>query len=75
MLWTTLVCIGGEIRGNAFFGPNIYSNDLYTSVESAEKEAYKWQNPQYNQGECITFMVQKEDVYSKKIIKEILGLY
>ena len=75
MLWTTLVCTGGEIRGNAFFGPNIYSNEVYTSEKEADEVAYLWQLPKYNQGDCITFMVQKEDVTHKKLIKEILGLY
>jgi hypothetical protein len=74
MLWTTLVCVGGEIRGNAFTAANIYSSDLFTSVEAANERAYLWQT-RNNRGECIQFMVQQEDVTNKLIIKNILGIY
>lgn len=74
MLWTTLVCVGGEIRGNAFSAANIYSNDLFTSVEEANNRAYLWQT-RNNRGECIQFMIQQEDVTNKLILKHILDLH
>lgn len=74
MLWTTLVCIGGEIKTNPFFGPHIYSGEVFTSIEKADKKAYLWQT-RNNRGECINFMIQKEDVSQKQLLKIILGIY
>ena len=75
MLWTTLVCNGGVIDKTPWFGPHIYSNDLYSSIQEADEHAYRWQSPEYNKGRCIQFMIQKEDVTDKKILQEILGIY
>jgi hypothetical protein len=75
MLWTTLVCEGGVVGKTPWYGPHIYSSELYTTIEEADKVSYNWQSASYNQGRCIQFMVQKEDVTNKKILQEILGIY
>lgn len=75
MLWTTLICENGTIDKNFGYGPNVYSSKIYTSEIEADEVAYLWQSPNYNHGNCITFMVQKEDVTNKKILQEILGIY
>ena len=72
ILWTTFVCLNGEMRSNVF--RNMYSNQIYTSKAEIDKASVRWQRI-YGKGDCIAFMMQKEEISQKAILKDILRLY
>ena len=79
MLWTTFICLNGEvgIKGkHPVLSTNMYSSRLFTSMSEVNRIKDDWQKDiSSSYVSCIPFMVQHEDVTNEVILKEILGLY
>ncbi len=75
ILWTTFICIGGNIQSTPHRAPNMYSSKFYTSIEQVYEAKNKWNKIYGSKSRrCGAFMVQHEEVTNKLILKDLLGI-
>lgn len=73
IIWTTFICLNGEIRESKFVSPNMYSSDIYESIKEVNLNKERWREI-FGNFPCIPFMIQHEEVSEKLLLKSILNL-
>jgi len=73
IIWTTFVCLNGEILDTSFMPGNMYSSNVYSTMEQVNNKKEEWRNIYKGWG-CIPFMIQHEEITSQLILKHLLNI-
>lgn len=72
IIWTTFVCLNGEILNDPFWTAHMSSSNFYTNMVEVNKEKDKWRSQfKWN---CAPFMIQHEDVTNQLLLKDLLNI-